>query len=159
MSKLLRSLFVPLLGGILFILTGCTNNGHPVAEREQLASGNPTTVGPTSKLAKYYEGTAFNTTFGFSGKLILKFTNTSPNQIEGDLTVTEPLGGSGPMTGTLQGNQLALVVAGHPYPDVASYTLTGTLNSDGSLAGTLQVPPSFALGIPRQQGRWEVSPS
>src|SRR5512138_3798914 len=94
-----------------------------------------------------YEGTAFNTTAGKGGKLVLEIVTVDGDKVQARFAASEGLIGEGWLTGKLAGGRLEL--AG----DLLGWhmTLSAGARSDG-IAGTYQLE---GKGV--QQGRFEVT--
>lgn len=110
-------------------------------------------------LATTYDTTYDNFTYGISsvGNLT-QVTENAAGDITGQLTVDPPLYGSGPFTGTVNGNAIKFTVeSDSPNPgNATSVVLTGTIGLQGSLSGTYIAYTSD--GRPAQNGNWTATP-
>jgi hypothetical protein len=103
---------------------------------------------PTGVETGRYEGTAFNTTAGKGGKLVLEITTVDGDKVQARFAASEGLSGEGWLAGTVAGGTLQL--AGQ----LSSWhmTLTASARPGGALAGTYELE-----GQGSQQGRFEVT--
>jgi hypothetical protein len=108
-------------------------------------------------LATTYNTTYDNLTYGISSVgTLTQVTENAAGDITGQLTVDPPLYGSGPFTGTVNGNAINFTVESvTPNPaGGTSGTFTGTIGLQGSLSGTYADDTSNGP----QNGNWTATP-
>jgi hypothetical protein len=111
-------------------------------------------------LAATYNTTFDNLTYGISSVgTLTHVTENATGDISGQLTVDPPLYGSGPFTGTVNGNAIKFTVESvTPNPgNATSITFSGTIGLKGSLSGTYITESSG--GQPSQNGNWTAVPA
>jgi hypothetical protein len=111
-------------------------------------------------LATTYNTTYDNLTYGISSVgTLTHVTENAAGEISGQLTVDPPLYGSGPFTGTVNGNAIKFTVESDTSNpgNATSVMLTGTIGLQGSLRGTYITHTSD--GRPPQNGNWTAAPA
>lgn len=111
-------------------------------------------------LATMYNMTYDNLTYGISSTgTLTQVAENAAGDITGQLTVDPPLYGSGPFTGTVNGNAIEFTVESDtPNPgNATSVMFTGTIGLPGSLSGTYITKSSG--GQPSQNGNWTAVPA
>jgi hypothetical protein len=108
-------------------------------------------------LATTYNTTFDNLTYGISSVgTLTHVTENAAGDISGQLTVDPPLYGSGPFTGTVNGNAIKFTVESTPNPvNETSGTFTGTIGLQDSLSGTYAGDTSTGP----QNGNWTAVPA
>ena len=101
-----------------------------------------------------YQGTVFNETVSRESNIQLE-VEQSGCFIQGNLRVTLPLVGSGPIYGSVTSDQLEFTVYSNIAGDYLEMIFTGRVNESGDLKGNYQVPATQISAI-EQFGSWEV---
>jgi lysophospholipase L1-like esterase len=142
-------------------LAGCGSTAVSAAA----TSGTPSAptasaLARAARLAKTYSLTLDNLTYALSsGGALTQVAENAAGDISGQLISDPPLYGSGPFTGTVNGNTIkftARSAASNP-ANATSTDFTGVIDSRGSLSGTYIGYTSD--GRPPEKGTWTAVPA